>query len=61
MKTSFINKIHYSQSILIKFALKLFVRKCLSFQTYLLLDLRFPLNQIERLATLTCRDDISAL
>ena len=32
-----------SQPILIKFALKLFVCKCLSFQTHLLLDLRFSL------------------
>ena len=41
MKTSFINNILNSQPILIKFALKLFVCKCLSFQTHLLLDLRF--------------------
>ena len=34
----------HSQPILIKFALKLFVCKCLSFQTHLLLDLRFPLK-----------------
>ena len=44
MKTSFINNILNSQPILIKFALKLFVCKCLSVQTHLLLDLRFPLN-----------------
>ena len=43
MKTSFINNILYSQMILIKFALKIFVCKCLSFQTHLLVDLRFPL------------------
>ena len=43
MKTSFINNILYSQPILIKFALKLFVCKCLSFQTHFLLGLRFPL------------------
>ena len=44
MKTSFINNILKSQLILIKFALKLFVCKCLSFQTHLLLDLLFPLT-----------------
>ena len=44
MKTSFINNILNSQPILIKFALKLFVCKRLSFQTHLLLDLCFPLN-----------------
>ena len=43
MKTSFINNILNSQLVLIKFALKLFVCKCLSFQTHLLLDLRSPL------------------
>ena len=37
------NNILNSQPILIKFALKLFVCKCLPFQTHLLLDLRFPL------------------
>ena len=42
MKTSFINNILNFQPILIKFALKLFVCECLSFQTHLLLDLRFP-------------------
>ena len=42
MKTSEINNILNSQPILIKFALKLFVCKCLSFQTHLFLDLRFP-------------------
>ena len=41
---SFINNILNSQLILIKFALKLFMCKCLSFQTHLLLDLRFPLS-----------------
>ena len=45
MKTSFINKIINSQPILIRFALKLFVGKCLSFQLHLHLDLRFPLNK----------------
>ena len=50
MKTSFDNNILNSQPILIKFALNLFVRKCLSFQTFqtiqthLLLDLRLPLT-----------------
>ena len=44
MKTSFINNILNSQPILTKFALKLFVCKCLSFQTHLLLELRFPLK-----------------
>ena len=44
MKASFINKIFNSQPILTKFALKLIVCKCLSFQTHLLLDLRFPLK-----------------
>ena len=44
MKTSFINDFLISQQILIKFALKLFVFKCLSFQTHLHLDLRFPLS-----------------
>ena len=44
MKTSFINNILNSQPILIKFALKLFLCKCLSFQTLLLLGLRFPLT-----------------
>ena len=44
MKTSFINNILNSQPILIKFTLKLFVCKCLSCQTHLLLALRFPLN-----------------
>ena len=44
MKTSFINNVLNSQPILIKFALKLFVCKCLSFQTHLLFDLRFPSN-----------------
>ena len=47
MKASFINNILNSQPILIKFALKLFVCKCLSLQTHLLLDLRFPLTQIQ--------------
>ena len=42
MKTSFINNILNSQPFLIKFALKLFVCKYLSFQKHLLLDLRFP-------------------
>ena len=42
MKISFINNILNSQPILIKLALKLFVCKCLSHQTHLLLDLRFP-------------------
>ena len=40
---NFIDNILNSQPILIKFALKLFVCKCLSFQAHLLLDLRFPL------------------
>ena len=44
MTTSFINNILNSQPILIKFALKLFVCKCLCFQTHLFLDLRFPLS-----------------
>ena len=44
MKTSFISNILNSQPILIKFALKLFVCKCLNFQTHLLLDLHFPLK-----------------
>ena len=39
-----INNILNSQPILIKFAQKLFVYKCLSFQTHLPLDLRFPLK-----------------
>ena len=43
MKTSFIYTILNSQPIVIKFALKLFVCKCLSFHTHLLLDLRFSL------------------
>ena len=43
MKTSFINNILNSQPILTKFALKLFVSKCLSFQTHLPLDLRFTI------------------
>ena len=38
------NNILNSQPILIKFALKLFVCKCLSFQTHLLLDVRFSLT-----------------
>ena len=38
MKTSYINNILNSQTILIKF-----VCKSLSFQTHLLLDMRFPL------------------
>ena len=38
----FINSILNSQPILIKFALKLFVCKCLSFQRHLLLDPCFP-------------------
>ena len=42
MKTSFIHNILNSQLILIKFALKVFVCKCLSFLAHLLLDLRFP-------------------
>ena len=46
MKTSFISNILNSQPILIKFALKLFVCKSLSFQTHLLLDLRFPLRRL---------------
>ena len=40
MKTSFINNFLISQPLLIKFALKLFVYKCLSFQTHLRLDVR---------------------
>ena len=44
LKTTFINNILNSQPILIRFALKLFVCKCLSFQTHLLLDLRFTLK-----------------
>ena len=48
MKTSFINNNLNSQPILIKFALKFFVCKCLSFQTHLLLDLRFPLNHLQK-------------
>ena len=46
MNNSFIYNILNSQPILIKFALKLFVCKCLSFQTHLLLDLRFPIKKI---------------
>ena len=53
LKNSFINNILNSQSILIKFSLKLFVCKCLSFQTHLLIDLRFPLIKAFLLATLT--------
>ena len=45
MNNSFIYNILNSQPILIKFALKLFVCKCLSFQTHLLLDLRFPIKK----------------
>ena len=48
MKTSFIYNILNSQQILIKFALKLFVRKCQSFQTHILLDLHFPLIILSR-------------
>ena len=40
MKISFINKILNSKPILIRFALKLFVCKWLSFQKHLLLNLR---------------------
>ena len=43
---NFINNMLNSNPILIKFALKLFVCKCLSFQTHLLLGLRFPLIRI---------------
>ena len=39
-----------SQPILIKFPLKLFVCKCLAFQTHLLLDLRFPLKSVSTCA-----------
>ena len=39
MKTSVMNNILNSLPILIKFALKLFVSKCLSFQTHSLVDL----------------------
>ena len=46
-ETSFINSILNYQTILIKFALKLFVSKCLSFQIYLLIDLHFPLTSAE--------------
>ena len=53
MKTSFINNILNSQPILIKFALKLLVCKCLSFQTHLLLDLRLPLNHLKNRYTKT--------
>ena len=42
MKTSFINNTLNYPPILIKFALKLFVCKYLSFKTHLLLGLRFP-------------------
>ena len=41
MKTSFIYNFLISQLILIKFTLKLFVYKCLSFQTHLILDVCF--------------------
>ena len=44
MKISFINNILNSHPIVIKFALKLFVCKCLSFQINLFPGLRFPLN-----------------
>ena len=50
-KTSFINKILNYQPLLIRFALKLFVCKLLSFQTHLLLDLRFPLMVIRKTLT----------
>ena len=50
MKTSFIYNILNSQPILIKFALKLFVCKCLSFQTPLLFDVRFHVSN----CTLSC-------
>ena len=43
MKTSFINNFIISQPILMDFALKLFMNKYLSFQTHLLLDMRFQL------------------
>ena len=43
MNTSFICNILNSQRILIKFTLKLFLCKFLSFQTHLLQDLRFTL------------------
>ena len=46
MKTSFISNILNSQQIFIKFALKLFECKSLSFQTHLVLDLRFPLRRL---------------
>ena len=46
MKT-FINNILNSQPILIKLSLKLFTCKCLSFQTHLLFDVRFPLTTNE--------------
>ena len=45
----FINNFLISQSILIKFALKLFVCKRLSFQLHLFFDVRFPLLLITRL------------
>ena len=53
VKTSFINNILDPQQILIKFALKLFVCKCLTFQTHLLLDLRFLLISFLLLSNLS--------
>ena len=44
MKTLFINNFLNSQPILIKFALKLFVCKCLSCKVYILICLRFYLT-----------------
>ena len=49
MKTISANILN-SRPILIKFALKLFVCKCLSFKTHLLLDLRFPLMKVKSIA-----------
>ena len=37
-----------SQQIMIKFALQLFACKCLSFQTHLLLDLRFARSKLKK-------------
>ena len=49
MKISYINNILNSQPILIKF-----VCKCLSFQTHLLLDLRFPLIVVVKVLSIQC-------
>ena len=59
MKTSFINKILNSQPILIRFALKLFVCKWLSFQAHLLLDLHFPLTKWKKLPTISSINQLS--